>query len=141
MSIDMIGALGAVSPTSALSSAPSVTGPSLLGTGSDLGTGGSLGVGSDLGTYGLGANGVAGGSDAEATSSTNFAEALAKGLQSVQDAQTKQDTLATQAATGDLTNVHDYTVAAAQAKLATSLTVALRDKAIGAFNEILRMQV
>ena len=41
----------------------------------------------------------------------------------------------------DLTNVHDYTFAAADAKLDTSLTVALRDKAIGAFNEIMRMQV
>jgi flagellar hook-basal body complex protein FliE len=132
VSIDMIGALGAITGGSGgLASRPGVSGPALLGTGSDLGT------------YGVGPDGMDGPSDGttQAVRSTSFAEALAKGLQSVQDAQTKQDTLATQAATGDLTNVHDYTVAAAEAKLATSLTVALRDKAIGAFNEIMRMQV
>ena len=77
---------------------------------------------------------------AETAASNSFADVLAQGMQNLQAAQSKQDTLAVQAATGDLTNVHDYTVAAAEAKLATSLTVALRDKAVGAFNEILRMQ-
>lgn len=77
---------------------------------------------------------------AETGASNSFAGVLAQGMQNLQAAQSKQDTLAVQAATGDLTNVHDYTVAAAEAKLATSLTVALRDKAVGAFNEILRMQ-
>jgi flagellar hook-basal body complex protein FliE len=81
-----------------------------------------------------------GGSVTGTGSGSSFGSILAQGLQSLQDVQTKQDTLAVKAATGDLTNVHDYTVAAAEAKLATSLTVALRDKAVGAFNEILRMQ-
>ncbi|RKS80136.1 flagellar hook-basal body complex protein FliE [Motilibacter peucedani] len=84
--------------------------------------------------------GAAGGVGAGSDSGASFGSILAQGLQSLQNAQTKQDTLAVQAATGDLTNVHDYTVAAAEAKLATSLTVALRDKAVGAFNEIMRMQ-
>lgn len=70
----------------------------------------------------------------------SFAEILASGISNVQSAQSKADGLAVQAATGDLTDIHDYTVAAAEAKLATSLTVALRDKAVGAFNEIMRMQ-
>ncbi|RZS91415.1 flagellar hook-basal body complex protein FliE [Motilibacter rhizosphaerae] len=73
-------------------------------------------------------------------SGTSFGDLLAKGLQDVQDAQTKQDGLAVKAATGDLQDVHDYTIAASEAKLATQLTVALRDKAVSAFNEIMRMQ-
>lgn len=80
-------------------------------------------------------------SDVPATGGGNsFGSILSQGLENLQSAQNKQDTLAVKAATGDLTNVHDYTVAAAEAKLATSLTVALRDKAIGAFNEIMRLQ-
>jgi len=50
------------------------------------------------------------------------------------------DSLAIQAATGDLTDVHEYTIAATQAELATQLTVAVRDKAVEAFNDIMRMQ-
>ncbi len=50
------------------------------------------------------------------------------------------DNLAIQAATGDLADVHEYTIAASQAEVATQLTVAVRDKAVEAFNDIMRMQ-
>jgi flagellar hook-basal body complex protein FliE len=71
---------------------------------------------------------------------TNFASALANGLEQVQDAQTKADGLAVKAATGSLTDVHDYMIASSEASLATQLTVAVRNKALDAFNEIMRMQ-
>jgi flagellar hook-basal body complex protein FliE len=71
---------------------------------------------------------------------TNFASALANGLEQVQDAQTKADDLAVKAATGSLTDVHDYMIASSEASLATQLTVAVRNKALDAFNEIMRMQ-
>jgi flagellar hook-basal body complex protein FliE len=80
-------------------------------------------------------DGVARGADPAA-----FAAALTDGLQNVQALQGNADTLAVQAATGDLTDVHDYMLAATQARVATELTVAVRNKAVEAFTEIMRMQ-
>jgi flagellar hook-basal body complex protein FliE len=74
-------------------------------------------------------------------SGADFAALLTKGIDSVQQAQSSADNLAVKAATGDLQDVHDYTIAATQAQLATELTVAVRNKAVEAFSEIMRMQV
>jgi flagellar hook-basal body complex protein FliE len=71
---------------------------------------------------------------------TDFATALGNGLEHLQGMQDKADNLAVQAATGSLTDVHDYMIASTEASLATELTVAVRNKAIDAFNEIMRMQ-
>jgi flagellar hook-basal body complex protein FliE len=75
----------------------------------------------------------------QGTSGTDFAQELSKGLDNLQGLQGKADTLAVQAATGSLTDVHDYTIAATEASLATQLTVAVRNKAVDAFNEIMRI--
>jgi flagellar hook-basal body complex protein FliE len=69
-----------------------------------------------------------------------FASALGQGLESLQQTQAHADDLAVQAATGDLTDVHDFMIASTQAQLATELTVTMRNKALDAFNEIMRMQ-
>ena len=45
------------------------------------------------------------------------------------------------AATGDLTDVHNYTIAATEASLQTEMTVAVRDRAVAAFNQIMAMQI
>jgi flagellar hook-basal body complex protein FliE len=70
----------------------------------------------------------------------DFASKLSQGLQWVQGLQSRTDDLQVQAATGSLKDVHDYMIASAESGIATSLTVAVRNKAIEAFQEIMRMQ-
>lgn len=70
-----------------------------------------------------------------------FGQLLANGIQGLEAMNDKTDTLAVQAATGDLGAIQDYTIAATEASVATQLTVAVRNKAVEAFNEIMRMQV
>jgi flagellar hook-basal body complex protein FliE len=66
---------------------------------------------------------------------------LASSLDSLQSTQSKADNLATQAATGNLQDVHDYMIASNEASLATEMVVAIKNQAVSAFNEIMRMQV
>jgi flagellar hook-basal body complex protein FliE len=51
------------------------------------------------------------------------------------------DKLAEGVATGSLTDVHQFTAAAAKAQLGVQLTVAVRNRAVEAYQEIMRMQV
>lgn len=76
-----------------------------------------------------------------AAGAAGFGQSLTKALEGLQAMQSKADGLAVQAATGDLTNVHDYMIAATEASLATELTVAVRNKAVEAFNQIMNMAV
>jgi flagellar hook-basal body complex protein FliE len=76
---------------------------------------------------------------AATSDSASFGSLLAQGMEHLQGLQSNADTLAVQAATGDLQDIHDYTIAATEASVATELTVAIRNKAVEAFNEIMRM--
>jgi flagellar hook-basal body complex protein FliE len=78
---------------------------------------------------------------AGASSGSGFANQLAAGLNNLQATQSKADDLGVQAANGTLSDPSQYTIAATEASLATELTVAVRNKALEAFNDILRMQV
>jgi flagellar hook-basal body complex protein FliE len=71
---------------------------------------------------------------------SDFAGVLSKGIDALQGAQDKSDSLAVQAATGDLNDISQYTIAASQASLATQLASTLRTKAVDAFNQIMGMQ-
>jgi flagellar hook-basal body complex protein FliE len=54
--------------------------------------------------------------------------------------QSKSSDLAIKAVTGDLSDVHDYTIAATESAVAMELTATVRNRAVEAFNEIMRMQ-
>lgn len=86
-------------------------------------------------------NSTAASGAAAGSGGTSFGDVLTNQLDKLSAAQTNADQLALQAATGDLQAVQDYTVAATEAQLLTQLTVNIRNKAIDAFNEIMRMQV
>ena len=112
----------AVSPIGAMMSAATaapVTGTQQLG---------AAGIPTDTGQAG-----AAGGSD--------FGNVVTNSLQGMQSSQDSANSLAVQAATGDLTDVHNYTIAATEASLQTELTVAVRDRAVQAFNQIMAMQI
>jgi flagellar hook-basal body complex protein FliE len=78
---------------------------------------------------------------ASGTGNGAFANAISSAIDNLQSVQSKADTLAVKAATGDLTDVHDYMIAATKASIATQLTVAVRNKAVEAFNDIMKMPV
>ncbi|MGZ6791359.1 MAG: flagellar hook-basal body complex protein FliE [Mycobacteriales bacterium] len=67
--------------------------------------------------------------------------AFANALNSVSSLTGTADNLAEGVATGSLTDVHQFTAAAAKAQLGVELTVALRNRAVEAYQEIMRMQV
>ena len=70
-----------------------------------------------------------------------FADVLTGAIENVQGAQSNADSLAVQAATGDLKDVHDYMIAAQEASLTTEMFVTLKNKAVEAFTEIMRMPI
>ena len=69
-----------------------------------------------------------------------FAAVLAS-FDKLQGAQKSADALAAQAATGDLRDVHDYMIASTEASLATEMVVTIKNKAVEAFNDIMRMPI
>jgi len=71
---------------------------------------------------------------------TDFAGMLSKGLESVQASQSTASDLAVQVANGTLADPAQYTMAATEAALGLQLTMAIRNKAVEAFQEIMRMQ-
>jgi flagellar hook-basal body complex protein FliE len=73
--------------------------------------------------------------------SGEFGRLVVDGLDRLSSVQGQSDDLAVKAATGDLNAIHQYTVAATEAQVTTQLTVAVRNKALEAFNEIMRMPV
>ena len=77
----------------------------------------------------------------EQVSGNGFGDMVAKALANVQQTHTTADGLAQAAATGGPTDVHDYMIASTESGIATQLTVAVRNKAVEAFTEIMRMTV
>lgn len=72
---------------------------------------------------------------------SSFGDLVVDGLDRLEAVQDRSDKLAVQAATGNLDDIHDYTIAATEASVTTQLTVAVRNRALEAFNEIMRMPI
>lgn len=70
-----------------------------------------------------------------------FSASLTGALEQLSNAHKVADDLALQAATGDLQAVQDYVIASTEAQLMTQLTVQVRNRAVEAFQDIMRMQV
>ncbi|HVM40139.1 MAG TPA: flagellar hook-basal body complex protein FliE [Acidimicrobiia bacterium] len=77
----------------------------------------------------------------QAPSGEGFGAKIAGAIENLEQTQAAADELATQAATGELQDVHDYMIASTAAQVTMELTVAVRNKAVEAFNEIMRMPV
>jgi flagellar hook-basal body complex protein FliE len=83
------------------------------------------------------ADAVGGGADALGGGGNLFTDSL----QAASDAQGTSDTMMSQAATGELSDLTGVMSAMTEAQLATQLTVALRNKGVESFQEIMRMQL
>jgi len=82
----------------------------------------------------LGAQGTSG------TSGASFGSMLGGAVDNLSSLQNTADTLAVKAVTGDLTDIHQATLAATRAQVTMELVSAVRNKGVDAFNEIMRMQ-
>jgi len=76
----------------------------------------------------------------ESIAGTAFGDALTGAIDGVSAAQNESSRLAIKAVTGDLTDIHDATIAAARASVTLELVAAVRNKGVEAFTEIMRMQ-
>ena len=72
---------------------------------------------------------------------TSFADVLKGYLENVDSTVKQSSDLAAKAAAGEIDNVHDVMIASQKAKLALELTVTVRDKAVEAYQEMMRMQI
>ncbi|MEK9838944.1 MAG: flagellar hook-basal body complex protein FliE [Ilumatobacter sp.] len=70
-----------------------------------------------------------------------FADKVSNAIKDLNTADQRSSDLATAAATGDLDSLTSYVVAATEAQLATQITVAVRNKAVDAFNQIMGMPI
>jgi len=71
----------------------------------------------------------------------SFSKLLEDNLNKVNNLQVKSNEMTEQFALGNIDNVHDVTIAAQKASTALNLTVAVQNKVMDAYNEIMRMQV
>jgi len=74
------------------------------------------------------------------TDGSGFAASMAGAIDNAQALQGESKTLAVQAVTGDLEDIHNATIASTRAQVTLELVAAVRNKGVDAFNEIMRMQ-
>ena len=90
-----------------------------------------------------GASGIQAASLAQPTgpaSGASFGSVLGNVVDGLSGLQQNANSLAVKAVTGDLTDIHQATLAATRAQVTMELVSAVRNKGVDAFNEIMRMQ-
>jgi flagellar hook-basal body complex protein FliE len=118
----VIGPIGGVAPIPNL---PRPTGASAPGS-----PGGLAGI-----------SGPAGPGGTDQAPAPGFGDALGRTLQQVSDLEHHADALVQDVATGGPTKVHEVMVATTEAALAVDLVVQVRDRALEAYHEIMRLQL
>ena len=74
------------------------------------------------------------------TDGSAFAASLTGAVDSLSQLQSASKSLAVQAVTGNLDDIHSATIASTRAQVTLELVAGVRNKAVDAFNEIMRMQ-
>lgn len=75
------------------------------------------------------------------TPAAGFGDALNKSLQGVSQLEHQADGAAAAFATGETTSVHEVMTATTKSRLAVDALVAVRNRAVEAYQEIMRLQV
>lgn len=70
-----------------------------------------------------------------------FSAIIAEALQSTNNEQAAVDEHASRLMTGEASNFHELSLAVARADLAFQFTMAVRDQLVGAYREVMKMQV
>jgi len=76
----------------------------------------------------------------KSSSGADFSSLLSSAVSGVQTTESTANATAIKSVTGDLTDIHDATIAATRAQVTLELVSAVRNKGVEAFNEIMRMQ-
>ncbi len=74
-------------------------------------------------------------------SGTSFMDHLKSGFEEVNGMQKKADAMAMQVASGKSENLHETMIATTQAEISFNLMVQLRNRALEAYQEVMRMPV
>lgn len=78
---------------------------------------------------------------ADRAHSRTFGEMLRDAVQAVDDAQNEADEQATKLVTGEAENLHDVIIATEEASIMLSLAQQVRNRAVEAYQEIMRTQI
>lgn len=78
---------------------------------------------------------------AAGTEGADFGEAIARGIEQVSESEKAADATAMDVASGGPSGIHDLQAATAKASLNVDLLVQARNRAVEAYQEIMRIQV
>lgn len=86
-------------------------------------------------------NSAAGLANKNSPAETDFGQVFNAGIRALNDTQVKADTMAEQLAAGEDVELHDVMIATQEADIALRLATQLRNQALEAYREIMRMPI